>query len=102
MTYLITGEGGPYLAAVLEFGHPQDRRMALREHMRTELTLTALIMATQRLRPAAGLICQSDRRNQYAAAAYGKQLAAMGAVASMSRPACRYDNSPMETFFSYP
>ncbi len=36
---------------------------------------------------------------QYAAAAYIDQLAAIGAVGSMSRTACCYDNAPMESFF---
>ncbi|TXM97802.1 hypothetical protein FV242_30615 [Methylobacterium sp. WL64] len=34
------------------------------DHMRTELTSAALMMATQRQRPAAGLICHSDRGSQ--------------------------------------
>ncbi len=41
----------------------------------------------------------SDRGSQYAAGAYVDQLAAMGAVASMSRTACCYDNAPVESFF---
>ena len=36
---------------------------------------------------------------QYAAGAYGSQLAALGAIASMSRTGCCYDNAPMESFF---
>ena len=88
-----------YLAAVVDLATRKIVGWAMREHMRTELTLAALIMATQRQRPAAGLICHSDRGSQYAAAAYGQQLAEIGAVASMSRTACCYDNAPMESFF---
>ena len=36
---------------------------------------------------------------QYAAGTYIDQLAAIGAVGSMSRTACCYDNAPMESFF---
>jgi putative transposase len=36
---------------------------------------------------------------QYCADAYVRQLAAMGAIASMSRTACCFDNAPMESFF---
>jgi len=38
-------------------------------------------------------------RTQYAAGAYIDRLAAIGAVGSMSRTACCYDNAPMESFF---
>ena len=57
----------------------------MREHMRTELTSAALMMATQRQRPRAGLICHSDRGSQYAAEAYRKLLVGMKATPSMSR-----------------
>ena len=53
--------------------------------MPTELTSPALMMATQRQRPGAGLICNSDRGSQYAAEAYRKQLAGMKAPSPMSR-----------------
>jgi transposase InsO family protein len=36
----------------------------MREHMRAELTIAALIMAIQRRRPGAGLIHHSDRGSQ--------------------------------------
>jgi putative transposase len=36
---------------------------------------------------------------QYAAGAYAGQSAELGAIASMSRKGCRYDNAPMERFF---
>jgi transposase InsO family protein len=39
-------------------------------HMRTELTLAALMMAVQRQRPGGGLICHSNRGSQYATEAY--------------------------------
>jgi putative transposase len=71
----------------------------MRDQMRTELSVAALMMAAQRQRPAAGLICHSDRGSQYAAEAYRKQLAAMGARPSMSRTGCRYDTAAMESFF---
>ena len=71
----------------------------MRDHMRTELTTAALMMADQRQRPAPGLVCHSDRGSQYAAETYRKQLAGMKAVPSMSRTACCYDNAPMESFF---
>ncbi len=99
ITYLPTGEGWLYLAAVLDLATRKIVGWSMRDHMRTELSVAALMMAAQRQRPAAGLICHSDRGSQYAAEAYRKQLAAMGARPSMSRTACCYDNAPMESFF---
>ena len=46
---------------------------ALHDHVRTELRLAALTMATQRQRPVRGLICQSGHGSQYAASAGGRR-----------------------------
>ncbi len=91
ITYIATGEGWLYLAAVLD--------PAMRDPMRAELPLAALMMAAQRQRPASGLIHHSDRGSQYAAGAYVDHLAAIGATPSMSRTGNCYDNAPMESFF---
>ena len=99
ITYIATGEGWLYLAAVLDLATRKIVGWSMRDHMRTELPLAALMMAAQRQRPAEGLICHSDRGSQYASEAYGKQLVAMKAKPSMSRTACCYDNAPMESFF---
>jgi putative transposase len=99
ITYIATGEGWLYLAAILDLATRRIVGWSMRNHMRTELPLSALMMAAQRQRPAEGLICHSDRGSQYASEAYGRQLAAMKAKPSMSRTACRYDNAPMESFF---
>jgi len=99
LTYIPTGEGWLYLAAVLDLATRKVVGWAMRDHMRVELTLSALIMAVQRQRPPAGLLQHSDRGSQYAAEAYAAQLAAIGAVASMSRKGCCRDNAPMESFF---
>ena len=72
---------------------------SMRCHMRTELPLAALMMASQRQRPPEGLIHHSDRGSQYAAADYRKYTASIKAIASMSKTACCYDNAPMESFF---
>jgi putative transposase len=99
ITYLPTGEGWLDLAAVLDLATRKVVGWAMRDHMRTELTLGALIMAAQRQRPGPGLIHHSDRGAQYAAEAYSRQLAVMKAKPSMSRTGCCYDNAPMESFF---
>ncbi|MBL0407688.1 IS3 family transposase, partial [Microvirga aerilata] len=99
ITYIPTGEGWLYLAAVLDLATRKVVGWAMRDHMRTELTLGALMMATQRQRPGPGLIHHSDRGSQYAAEAYARELASMKAKPSMSRTGCCYDNAPMESFF---
>jgi putative transposase len=99
ITYIATGDGWLYLAAVLDLATRKIVGWAMRDHMRTELALAALLMAKQQQHPALGLIHHSDRGSQYAAGAYGSQLAALGAIASMSRTGCCYDNAPMESFF---
>lgn len=86
ITSLPTREGRLYhLAAVLDLATRKIVGWAMRDHMRTEPTSAALMMATQRQRPASGLICHSDRGSQYAAEAYRKQLAGMKATPAMSR-----------------
>jgi putative transposase len=99
ITYIPTGEGWLYLAAVLDLATRKVVGWAMRDHMRTELTLGALIMAIQRQRPGSGLLHHSDRGSQYAAEAYSRQLALVKAKPSMSRTGCCYDNAPMESFF---
>jgi transposase InsO family protein len=85
--HLPTGEGWLYLATVLDLATRKIVGWSMRDHMRTELSVAALMMAAQRQRPAAGLTCHSDRGSQHAAEAYRKQLASMGAKPSMSRTA---------------
>lgn len=99
ITYIPTGEGWLYLAGVLDLATRKIVGWSMRDHMRTELPLSALMMAVQRQRPAPGLICHSDRGSQYAAGDYQKQLAAIKAKPSMSKKGCCYDNAPMESFF---
>ena len=99
LTYVPTGEGWLYLAAVLDLATRKVVGWAMRDHLRTDLAAAALVMATQRQRPAPGLIHHSDRGSQYASGEYRKLLAKAGMKASMSRTGNCYDNAPMESFF---
>ena len=58
-TYLPTGEVWLYLAAALDLATRRMVGWSMRDHMRTKLTTASLTMATQRQRPAAGLVCHS-------------------------------------------
>lgn len=99
ITYIPTDEGWLYLAAVMDLYSRKIVGWAMRDHLRTELASTALTMAIQQQRPAAGLIHHSDRGVQYASHDYRAALTAAGMTASMSRKADCFDNAPMESFF---
>ena len=99
ITYVPTGEGWLYLAAVLDLATRKVVGWAMRDHLRSELATAALLMAIQRQRPAPSLTHHSDRGGQYASGEYQKLLAGAGMKASMSRTGNCYDNAPMESFF---
>jgi transposase InsO family protein len=99
ITYVPTGEGWLYLAAVLDLFTRKIVGWAMREHMQAELTIAALTMAIQRQKPPPGLIHHSDRGSQYAAAGYRKVLGPAGMIQSMSRKGNCWDNAPMESCF---
>ncbi len=98
LTYVPTKEGWLYLAAVL-LSTRKIVGWAMRDRMRTELTIAALTMAIQRQKPPPGLIHHSDRGSQYAAAGYRKVPGAAGMIQSMSRKGNCWDNAPMESCF---
>ncbi|PZO61718.1 MAG: IS3 family transposase [Pseudoxanthomonas suwonensis] len=99
ITYLPTGEGWLYLAAVLDLATRKVVGWSMRDHMRAELACAALIMAIQRQRPPPGPLQHSDRGSQYAAEDYRQLLKAAGMRQSMSRRGNCLDNAPMESFF---
>ena len=77
-TYIPTGEGWLYLAAILDMHTRKIVGWSMRETLHTEIALDALSMAP-------GLIHHSDRGIQYAAEAYRSALAHAGITPSMSR-----------------
>lgn len=54
ISYIPTGEGWLYLAAVLDLATRKIVGLAMRDHMRTELTLAGLMTAVQRSNRYAG------------------------------------------------
>jgi putative transposase len=99
ITYIPTNEGWLYLAAIMDLCTRKIIGWAMRDHMRSELTLAALTMAIQRQRPGEGLIHHSDRGSQYADKDYRKMLKDNKITSSMSRKGNCWDNAPMESFF---
>lgn len=99
ITYVWTGQGWLYLAAIMDLYSRRIVGWAMDEHLRAELPLAALRMAIKGQKPGAGLIHHSDRGIQYASTDYRQALQAAGFRPSMSRRADCYDNAPMESFF---
>jgi transposase InsO family protein len=99
LTYIATGEGWLCMAAIMDLHTRKIVGWAMRDHLRAELAISALLMAIQRQRPGAGLIQHSGRGIQYACGDYQAVLAEAGIIPSMSRRANPLDNAPMESFF---
>ena len=85
LTYLPTGEGWLYLAAILDLATRKVVGWAMRDPMRVELILSALIMVVQRQRPPPGLLQHSDRGSQDAAGAAGAVGCVCRAASQWSR-----------------
>ena len=100
ISYLPTGEGWLYLAAIKDMATREIVGWSMADHLRAELGIDALVMALQRCRPGKGLILHSDRGVQYAAADYRLVLERHGITQSMSRRGNCLDNAPMESFFA--
>jgi putative transposase len=100
ITYIPTGEGYLYLAAVLDLCSRKIVGWSMAEHLRAELCTDALQMAIESRHPGVGLLHHSDRGVQYASENYMGMLQALGIEASMSRTGNCYDNAVMESFFS--
>ncbi len=99
LTYIRTGEGWLFLAALIDMHTRKVVGWSMRETLHASIALEALDMAIKRQRPAPGLIQHSDRGIQYAADEYRQALAAAKITPSMSRKGNCLDNAPMESFF---
>jgi transposase InsO family protein len=100
MTYIPTGEGWLYLAAVEDMYSRRVVGWSMDTTMESRLVVDALEMAVQQRFPDAGLVAHSDRGSQYASEHYQRLLAKQGITCSMSRKGNCYDNAPMESFFA--
>ena len=64
LSYIPTGEGFLYLAAIEDLATRQIVGWSMADHLRAGLCVDALVMALQRCRPPEGLIHHSDRGGQ--------------------------------------
>ncbi len=99
LTYVRTGEGWLFLAAIIDMFTRKVVGWSMRETLHAEIALEALAMAIRRQQPEPGLLHHSDRGVQYAAEDYRQALAEARIIPSMSRKGNCLDNAPMESFF---
>jgi putative transposase len=100
ITYLRTGEGWLYLAAVQDAYTRQVVGWSMASHVRATLVVDALKMARARRRPGPGLIHHSDQGSQYVSLAFGRAARQAGIAVSMGSRGDAYDNAVAETFFA--
>jgi putative transposase len=101
ITYVPTGEGWLYLAAVLDCFSRRVVGWSMADHMRVELVGDALRMAIARRQPdGTKLLHHSDRGVQYAGDDYQRLLHEHGIACSMSGKGDCYDNAMMESFWA--
>ena len=100
ITYLRTGEGWLYLAAVQDTYSRQIVGWSMATNMRATLVVDALQMALARRRPGPGLIHHSDQGSQYVSLAFGRAAGEAGIAVSMGSRGDAYDNAVAETFFA--
>jgi transposase InsO family protein len=80
ITYLRTWNGFCYLAFILDCYSRMIVGWQLATHLRTELVMDALEMATGLRQPAGGLIAHTDRGSQYTSLAYTDRVDELGAA----------------------
>jgi putative transposase len=98
ITYIRLRAEFVYLAVVLDAYSRRVIGWALGRTLEAKLAASALRMAIDRRKPAAGLVHHSDRGVQYASAEYTDLLKEQLACISMSRRGNPYDNAACESF----
>jgi transposase InsO family protein len=100
ITYIPTEQGTLYVAAILDAFSRRLLGWSFGPQMGANLCMQALAMAVKARRPKPGLVHHSDQGMQYLSTRYRDAVAAIGAVASMSRRGNCYDNAIIESFWS--
>jgi len=99
ITYIPTWAGFVYLAIVLDVWSRRVVGWAIAGHLRTELVLEALQVATSQRRPRS-VIHHSDQGCQDTAVNFGKRCEQLGVRPSMGSVGDAYDNAITESFFA--
>ena len=99
ITYVPTWSGFLFLAIVLDVFSRRIVGWAMETHLKTDLVLAALHMATAQRKPK-GVIHHSDHGCQYTALAFGKRCRELGIIPSHGSVGDAYDNAMAESFFA--
>src|SRR6195256_1965534 len=99
-TYIWTGEGWLYGAAVIDLFSRRVVGWSMSAAMTAELVTDALVMAIWRRGRPRELLHHSDRGSQYTSEAFQRLRAEHGVTCSLSRSGNVWDNAAMESFFS--
>ena len=99
-TYIWTGEGWLYVAAVIDLFSRRVVGWSMSATMTAQLVTDALVMAIWRRGKPQALLHHSDRGSQYTSEQFQRLMADHGVTCSMSRAGNCWDNATMESFFS--
>lgn len=99
ITYVPTGEGWLYLAAVMDLASRRIVGWSMSDAIDAKLVCAALRSACWQRKPGPGLLVHTDRGSQYASHEYRRLAADFAIRMSMSRKADCWDNAAMESFF---
>ena len=99
ITYIPTWAGFLYLAVVVDVWSRRVVGWSMATHLRTELVLDALNMATWQRQPER-VIHHSDQGTQYTSIAFGLRCKEVGVRPSMGSVGDAYDNAMCESFFA--
>jgi putative transposase len=95
-----TATGKVYCCAVLDVFSRTVVGWSIADHIRAELVVDALQMATWRRRPQPGAVVHSDRGSVYTSWVFGHRLRNAGLLGSMGRVASSVDNTMIESFWA--
>ena len=99
-TYIWTGEGWLYVAAVIDLFSRRVVGWSMSTSMTAQLVIDALLMAIWRRGKPNALLHHSDQGSQYTSEQFRLLLQDNGVNCSMSRSGNVWDNAAMESFFS--
>lgn len=99
ITYLKTGEGWVYLAAVMDLYSRRIVGWHVDSRMTSSLVCQALMKAYNLRNPPRGLVMHTDRGSQYTGNRFQSMLKSYGLRSSMGDVGACWDNAVMERFW---
>ncbi len=99
VTFIPTRQGWLYLSVFIDLFSRAVVGWSMDVRLKRDLVIDALRMALQRRSPKALELVHSDQGSQYTAGDYRNLIDQHGALCSMSRKGCCWDNAVAESFF---